>query len=136
MNEEEIRTVALDVFRRLETAWNNADGDAFAEPFTNDCDFVDITGAHHKSKRACAEGHKAIFATIYKGSIIKMELLAARALASEVLLAHGRTAMDAPTGPLAGKGHSTPSLVLVKENGACKIASFHNTLVMQRGAMR
>jgi uncharacterized protein (TIGR02246 family) len=98
MNDEEIRTVAQDLYRRLESAWNAADGDAFAEPFTNDADFVDITGSHHRSKRAIAEGHKAIFATIYKGSTIAVDVIGARQLAPETLLVHGRVSMGSADG--------------------------------------
>ena len=44
--------VAITLFDRLEQAWNLADGDAFGAVFTDDCDFVDIRGAHHQGAPA------------------------------------------------------------------------------------
>ncbi len=121
--------IARGILSRLDDAWNNADGDAFGEPFTEDADFVAIRGDYHRTRNAIARGHQAIFDTIYKGSAIHYELLQARALNDGVILAHARGDLNAPVGPLAGEHSSVATLVLVRDGSQWRVAGFHNTLV-------
>jgi uncharacterized protein (TIGR02246 family) len=133
MTDDSIRTLANDLLHRLEAAWNAGDGAAFAAPFAEDADFVDITGTHTKGRQAIDAGHRGIFASIYKGSQVRYELLSGRPLAPGLLLVHARAHLDAPGGPLAGKNDSTLSAVVREGAGGFEIAAFHNTLVMKRG---
>ena len=121
--------VAAELVGRLERAWNEADGQAFGQPFTPDADFVDIRGEHHRGQQAIAAGHQIIFDSIYKGSSTDYELTGARELSSDVILAHATAVLRAPSGPLAGEHSSVLSLVLVRGGNGWKIAAFHNTLV-------
>lgn len=52
------RTVA-NLVGSVERAWNEADGAAFAAPFTEDADFVNIRGEHVRTREAIAKGIKA-----------------------------------------------------------------------------
>jgi uncharacterized protein (TIGR02246 family) len=124
--------IARALLQRLEDAWNAADGAAFAAPFTDDADFVDIRGDHHRSKVAIGHGHQAIFDTIYRGSRVRYAVTAARALAPDVILAHATAALEAPASPLPPNDGSMQSLVLVRVAGDWRIASFHNTLRIKR----
>jgi uncharacterized protein (TIGR02246 family) len=121
--------VAAELVGRLERAWNEADGQAFGQPFTPDADFVDIRGEHHRGQEAIAAGHQAIFDSIYKGSSTDYELTGARELSSDVILAHATAVLRAPSGPLAGEHSSVLSLALVRGGNGWKIAGLHNTLV-------
>ncbi len=121
--------VAAELIERLERAWNEADGQAFGEPFAPDADFVDIRGEHHRGQQAIAAGHQAIFDSVYEGSSVDYELKGARELSGGVILAHAAADLRAPSGPLAGEHSSVLSLVLVGGGEGWKIASFHNTLV-------
>ena len=121
--------VAAELIGRLERAWNEADGRAFGEPFTVDADFVDIRGEYHRGQEAIAAGHQAIFDSIYKGSSTNYELIQARELSDDVILAHSTGVLRVPAGPLAGEHSAVQSLVLVREGDEWKIANFHNTLV-------
>ena len=121
--------VATELIGRLERAWNEADGRAYGEPFTADADFVDIRGEHHRGQEAIAAGHQAIFDSIYRGSSTDFELIRARELSDEVILAHAEGVLRAPSGPLAGEHSAVQSLVLVRGGDGWKIAGFHNTLV-------
>jgi uncharacterized protein (TIGR02246 family) len=121
--------VAAELVGRLERAWNEADGQAFGQPFTPDADFVDIRGEHHRGQEAIAAGHQAIFDSIYKGSSTDYELTGARELSSDVILAHATAVLRAPSGPLAGEHTSVLSLALVRGGNGWKIAGLHNTLV-------
>jgi uncharacterized protein (TIGR02246 family) len=129
MMEDDARQIGEDVLRRLEKAWNAADGAAFGAPFTDDADFVAIRGDHHRTRAAIAAGHQQIFDTIYRGSTLRYTLTQARPLAEDVILVHASQSMDAPPGPLAGAQGATATLVLVRTADGWKIAAFHNTLV-------
>ena len=104
------------------------DAPAFARHFAEDADFVNIRGEHHRGRTAIAAGHQAIFRTVYAGSTCHFTLEAVRLLRPEVALAHVRSTLDVPAGPL--KGHHTArfSLVLTKQGEGWEIAAFHNTL--------
>jgi uncharacterized protein (TIGR02246 family) len=123
--------VAQAIMQRLEQAWNAGDGDAFAEPFAADADFVAIRGDLHTGRNAIAKGHQQIFDTIYAGSRVRYKVLQARELGPEAILALARGSLDAPSGPLAGEHASTATIVLLKRGDAYEITAFHNTLIVE-----
>ncbi len=113
---------------QLEAGWNALDGAAFATPFADDADFVNVRGEHHRTRNAIAGGHEGIFSTIYAGSRNQYTLESARLLRPDVALVHVRSALDVPQGPLAGHLSALFSMVLTKEPDGWRIATFHNTL--------
>jgi uncharacterized protein (TIGR02246 family) len=120
---------AIDaVATALETAWNNGDGDAFAAPFTEDADFVNIRAEFHHGRAAIAGGHLGIFRSIYAGSRNQYSVRSARLLQTDVAVAHVDALLDVPAGSLAGQHRALFSMVLVRDGSGWKIASFHNTL--------
>src|SRR5687768_11283512 len=125
--------IARPLIAQLEAAWNAADGAAFSAPFTADADFVAIRGDYHRTREMIAHGHQAIFDTIYKGSTVRYELLQARMLADAVIVAHARSNLQAPAGPLAGQHSAIATLVLTREGESWRIAAFHNTQVATTG---
>jgi uncharacterized protein (TIGR02246 family) len=129
------QSIAETAVKRLEDAWNAADGAAFGAPFTPDADFVAIRGDLHSGEEIAA-GHQQIFETIYAGSTIRYTVLKARALDDRVILAHVEGELDAPVGPLAGQTNSLASVVLVDDGGEHRIAAFHNTLIASDGQPR
>jgi uncharacterized protein (TIGR02246 family) len=124
-------TVASAFYATVEQAWNDADGTAFAAPFADDASFVDIRGEVHDGGRAeLGAGHQAIFDSIYKGSVVRIELDGARAVGDDVILARSRSTLDVPAGPLAGVINAVNSIVLVRgDDGEWRAKSFHNTRV-------
>ena len=121
--------IVSDIIGELERAWNAADGPGFARPFAEDADFVNIRGEHMRTREVIGKGHQGIFSTIYKGSVVRYELAAVRPIAPTVLLAHAKSKLNAPTGPLAGEHRSLFTLVLVQDQDSWRIAAFHNTLI-------
>ena len=120
---------ALDrIVRRLESAWNAGDGNAFSTPFAEAADFVTIRGEHYSGRGAIGAGHDAIFKTVYAGSTNHMTLEAARLLRPEVALARVLSTLEVPRGPLAGRHRARFTLVLTKERSGWEIATLHNTL--------
>ena len=125
----DVAAIAQTIMQRLETAWNRADGAAFGEPFSADADFVAIRGDLHTGREAIAAGHQQIFDTIYAGSTARYEVLQARELDEQVIVAHIRGTIDAPGGPLAGQHACTITVVLLRHDDEYEITAFHNTLV-------
>src|ERR1700761_6361152 len=123
----EATAIAETIMRRLGLAWNGADGTAFGEPFSADADFVAIRGDLHTGREAIAAGHQQIFDTIYAGSTVRYEVLQARELDGQVIVAHIRGTIDAPGGPLAGQHACTITLVLLRHDDEYEITAFHNT---------
>ena len=122
------KNIAENLIKRLEDAWNAADGAAFGAAFAPDADFVAIRGDLH-SGDAIAAGHQQIFDTIYAGSTIRYTVLQARELDDRVVLAHVRGTLNAPTGPLAGETNALASVVVVSDGDDHRIAAFHNTVI-------
>jgi uncharacterized protein (TIGR02246 family) len=129
MSDDE-QGIVSDLVAELEKAWNAADGAAFARPFADDADFVNIRGELFHTREAIANGHQVIFNTIYKGSVVRCHVVDVRAVTAEVLVAHVKSTLKAPTGPLAGEHGSLFTLVLVRDHNDWRITAFHNTLLM------
>jgi uncharacterized protein (TIGR02246 family) len=122
--------VATRVLKELEDAWNSGSGEAFAAPFADDADFVNIRGEHHTGRTAIAMGHQGIFDSIYKDSVNEYEPVAVKQLAADVLYVLGRATLNVPAGPLAGEHNARFSIVLSRPSGGdWQVAVFHNTLV-------
>jgi uncharacterized protein (TIGR02246 family) len=122
------RTAIEALVASLEAAWNAADADAFAAPFTVDADFVNIRAEHHRGRAAVAAGHAVILRSVYAGSTNHYTVETARLLHADVALVHVQAVLDTPAGPLAGRGRALFSMVLVRVATAWQIASFHNTM--------
>ena len=126
------RTVALDVLSSVEKAWNDADGDAFGSNYAPEASFVTIRGEHIVGRAAIAAGHAGIFATIYAGSVNRIELTRATELSDGIVLAISVNTLDTPSGPLAGV-HRAMSTSVIRTSGSGtgrpQILSTHNTLV-------
>lgn len=127
----DVQEIVAAVLEQLEKGWNQADGKAYAAPFAEDADFVDIRGGYHKSREAISAGHQQIFDTIYRGSVVRNELLQARMVSDQAILAHVQHSMKAPMGPLAGEHSATASMLLTSAHGGWQIVAYHNTLQTQ-----
>ena len=123
------KTTAEKIVKRLEAAWNAADGAAFAEPFAEDADFINVRGELHTGRQAIAAGHQGIFDSIYRGSEVRYGVIQARELDENAILAHIDATLNVPDGPMAGEINALASIVLVADGDEPRIAAFHNTVV-------
>lgn len=112
----------------LQAAWNAGDATAFAAPFAEDADFVNVRAEHARGREAIAAGHAGIFRTIYAGSTTNQTVEAARLLTPDMALAHVKSELNAPKGPLAGVHIARYSMVLARTASGWQIVAFHNTL--------
>ena len=120
---------------RLENAWNSADSAGFAAAFADDADFVNVLGMHVRGREAIGHGHAEIFRTVYAGSTVRYRLDSARLLRPDVGLAHVAATLTVPAGPMAGAHRALYSMVLMRDGGEWRIASFHNTFIRDPATM-
>jgi uncharacterized protein (TIGR02246 family) len=132
----ETEPVGRDIVSRLEHAWNAGDGDAFAEPFATDADFVTVRGEYYRTREGISHGHRAIFSTIYKGSTNRIDVLRSRALSASMILVHARAVLSVPAGPLAGEHTAVMSILIGAVDRGWEIVAFHNTFRMPTAPVR
>lgn len=124
--------VAIELFTRLEDAWNRADGEMFGSVFADDSDFVDIRGTHHRGDgRAIGAGHQALFDTIYAGTAIAYRVETARAIAPDVIVAVAGATLEGAAAPLPPVSSSHITAVIVRDGEQWRITAFQNTLVLE-----
>jgi uncharacterized protein (TIGR02246 family) len=124
--------VTREVLSRLEAAWNSADGEAFGAVYAEDAEFVTVRGVHLTGASAIAAGHARIFATIYAGSVNRMDLVRAEEIADGVVLAISVHTLDCPSGPLVGVHRAMSTSVLTPTGHVGRswhVVASHNTLV-------
>ncbi|GKS61119.1 hypothetical protein YTPLAS21_05770 [Candidatus Nitrosocosmicus sp.] len=67
-NEDMIALQAL--YRKKIEGWNEADGQKFAEPYSEDADFIGFDGTHLSGRCEIAEFHQMLFDKFLKGSLL------------------------------------------------------------------
>jgi uncharacterized protein (TIGR02246 family) len=117
----------LENVKQMETGWNTKSGASFAKPFAADADYVIINGMHIRGYDAIEKGHQQIFDTIYKDTTVSLIVKQIRFLRPDVALVHVSGHRDSPQPNL--KADATLVMVMTKNDGSWKIASFQNTPV-------
>ena len=115
--------------KSMETGWNTKSGATFAKPFADDADYVIINGMHIQGKPAIDKGHQQIFDTIYKQTSLALSVKRIRFLRPDVALVHVGGRMKMPEGAGFREHEAIISMVMLKDAGGWKIASFQNTQV-------
>jgi len=128
------QTQITSMVQALQDAWNASDGHAFAAPFADDADFVNVYGMHAHGRDAIAQGHEFILRGPYAGSRVGYTPESVRMVRPDVALAHVRATLSVPAGPMAGDHQARYSVVLTQDDGRWQIASFHNTFITTPGA--
>ncbi|MFB9239177.1 SgcJ/EcaC family oxidoreductase [Plantactinospora siamensis] len=116
---------------RIAEAWTAGDPDRYAALFTEDADYTAFDGTRMAGRRAIADGHRALFAGIMRGSRMTMRPPDIRFVADDVAVActvggiimswqRGRTAPSA-------KRLSAVTFVLVRHEGDWSVTAFQNT---------
>ena len=122
----------LKVFRQQENAWSEGDAQRYAETFAEDCTCTNIFGDTYIGRQAVAFRMSEILSGMFKGS--KLELNARRmALVQPDVAAvdidacvHSRQSPAVGVQTADGRLRTAMLQVLVCENGAWRVAAFHN----------
>ncbi|HET9096682.1 MAG TPA: SgcJ/EcaC family oxidoreductase [Candidatus Baltobacteraceae bacterium] len=122
------RAALESIADRLAQAWNSGDAGGFAAPFAADAQQVNIFGTRLIGRDEIRDRHAAVFAEMFRESTNVLQILDARRLGPDVLLAQISSAVEVPHGPLRGTLRTIASLVLRRVHGAdWEIVLFHNT---------
>lgn len=138
MNKMENRAEDLramrELFTSLRDAWNQGDGAAYGDHFSEDADYVTFMGQHIKGKRQIAEVHQWLFKGPLRGSRLESTLpddLQPRFISLDVAVVHGiGEAKLADSSQDSGDRGSINTNVLVKQQGEWKITAFHNCRIV------
>jgi uncharacterized protein (TIGR02246 family) len=109
-------------------AWNNGDAVAFSEAVASDCVFTNILGQVFVGRDEFEQQHARIFAGVYKNSRLDQTIEHLRLVRPDVALVDTSATLRVPAGDLgpARIVRARLAQVLVREEGAWRIASYHN----------
>jgi uncharacterized protein (TIGR02246 family) len=129
MLAEADHTAISDLLAQMRTAWEQGDGQAYGASFTEDAHYVNAPGQRVIGAAAIAATHQHVFETFFKnthlGSQYDNEI---QPIAPGVVLIHSSGSVLFPgetESKVAPNGLMT--MLVVKRDGAWKIASFTNT---------
>ena len=112
-------------------SWNRGDAAGWSAPFATDADFITINGLHVKSRTGIEDGHRRLFATIYRGSHMQGEVEDVRVLRPDVAVvwAHGQLRYGANGQPQQEREWRWTLVLLRSDSNSWQIAAFQNTEV-------
>lgn len=122
-----------DLFQKLQEAWNQGDGQAYAASFTEDADYINVTGDYLKGRQAIATVHQQLFVTLFRGSRLEGFVKQIRFLCDDIALLHlhGRPRVPGQEIPMPEQ-YSIQTLVAVKQADEWCITAFQNTWIQQK----
>jgi uncharacterized protein (TIGR02246 family) len=116
-------------------SWNRPGMPGFSDLFTDDADFVVITGKWLKGRTEIVSYHKDLLETLYKGSHLTPDAVTVRFLQPDVAVAHANWDVSYTRDGIEQKRTALMTLTFTKQAGKWQIAAAHNTLTGGPGAM-
>lgn len=123
------------ILERQAVAWAAGDAEAFAADVLVGVVFTNVVGMFSVGRAPFVGQHAKIFSTIYKGSRLTQEMVALTLVRPDVAIVDTLTqlvdALHRPPGIelIEGAVRTRLEQVMVKDEGAWKVASFHNVAV-------
>ena len=114
--------------RKMEEGWNAKNGTLFAEPYAEDADGVAIGGFAVKGRDVIEKVHWEMFRGAFKDSTIALKVKQLRFLRPDVALVQIDNTNKLQQGGSRHEYKSVITLVMTREAGRWKIASFQNTI--------
>ena len=115
--------------RKMKEGWNSKNATLFAEPFAEDCDGVAIGGFVVKGRAPLEAVHWQMFKGDFKDSIIALNVRQLRFVRADVALVQiDNTNTFKQGSQVKHEYKSVITLMMTKEAGQWKIASFQNTI--------
>jgi uncharacterized protein (TIGR02246 family) len=122
-----------DVIEAMSAAWRRGDAKAYGGRFGADATFTNVFGDFYVGRQDFDRRHEEVFAGIFKGSTLSMQIKKLRFLRRDVAVADIVTTVAGatvrPRGVEVGADgglHSALLMVLTKEQGRWDIAAYHN----------
>jgi len=120
-----------DIVAQLESAWNRGDSVAWAGFFAEDVDFIHILGVHYTGRAGVEKGHRMIWDTIYKGSVVKYEVEKIRPAGPNVAVVYVLGEMTFFDNGVERHIKARPTMTVQRAREGWEIAVFQNTLVAE-----
>jgi uncharacterized protein (TIGR02246 family) len=130
----EITTEIVSLLNDFVTKWNTKDLERFGTVFTDDAEYIDITGQIAVGKRDILEQHRFPFEVVNKRAVFGLDNIYIRAIAPTLILVTGNWVCENSTTP---KGDLLPvrsgviQVICRKEVPQWKISLVHNTDLSQ-----
>ena len=127
-NDDE--SAVRNVLAEYEVSWNGHDTAAFGRLFTEDCDYVNIDGAHWKGVQEIVQQHRELFQKRLKTAVRKLTGVEVRFSTPDVALVDATwdvTGSSRPTGKAVPVLKEITTMAMAKTNGKWLITSFQNT---------
>ncbi|MEO8394884.1 MAG: SgcJ/EcaC family oxidoreductase [Chloroflexota bacterium] len=121
------------LLKDVETAWNNADGSAFARVFAEDSEFRSLWGDKAHGRDAIAQAHQHLFTGPLRGSSLEVEIEGIRFVRPDVAYVEMISRMKHPSNPFP---YSIACLTVVKTNGEWRAVTFNNAGILPRPERR
>jgi uncharacterized protein (TIGR02246 family) len=126
-------TAILESIEAMTAAWRRGSAEAYGARFQADATFTNVFGDFYVGRQDFDRRHEEVFAGIFKGTTLSMQVRKLRLLRGDVAVADiGTTLAGAKIWPPgievgpAGALHSALLMVLTKEQGRWEIAAYHN----------
>jgi uncharacterized protein (TIGR02246 family) len=134
------RAGVLELNKRLRSAWNAHDAEAFGEPWEDDADHVNIFGDVQTGKAQITAGARFIFSGMMAATESNVVVRDLRLLGGGVALLDLDQTLtgvsDGPAGPLPwvvdGTLQTRIKIVARKYGTSWRVASFQNTAIIRR----
>jgi uncharacterized protein (TIGR02246 family) len=111
-------------------AWGAGNGEAFAEPFSDDALFIGFDGSVMRGREQIASTHQDVFDRWMKGTRLAEEQTEVRFVHPDVAIVHtlGGTVMRGKSEPTPERD-SVQTLVAIRDAGGWSFVSFQNTRI-------
>ena len=127
--EREAQNAVIELMEGIREAWENGDGEAYGNLFSEDAQYVTAPGERLYGRKQIAESHQRIFDSFFKGTILGRNYpVRVREIKPDVILVE---AAGSVLFPGEKEQHVAPNgfmtLVCTKGDTGWKIVSFQNT---------
>lgn len=107
--------------------WDRGDAEAYGELFTDDVDYIPITGIRYQGRVEVVQAHQSLFQGPFRGTTLHGRILDVRSLSPGIAVAHRVGSLRFP-GTDGEEGPETiQTLVVVERGGRWQITAFQNT---------
>jgi uncharacterized protein (TIGR02246 family) len=128
--ENDDESAVRNVLAEYEVSWNGHDTAGFGRLFSEDCDYVNIAGAHWKGVQEIVQRQAKLFQNRLKTAVRKLTGIEVRFSTPDVALVHVTwdvTGSSRPTGEAVPVLKEITTMVVVKSNGKWLITALQNT---------
>jgi uncharacterized protein (TIGR02246 family) len=129
-DEKDDETAVRNVLAEYAVSWNSHDMAAFGHLFTDNCDYVNISGVHWTGVQEIIQRQAELFQNRLKSAVRRITGAEVRFPTRDVALVHATwdvTGWSRPTGEAVPVLKEITTIVMLKTNGKWLITAFQNT---------